>query len=148
MKLIIASTKTGKIGYKNGLPWKNIKGDLSRFKKLTDNFPVIMGRNTWESLPVKPLPNRANIVVTSKPFEMEGVTCVEYLHNYSDFYWLIGGAKLISSSWDYINEVHLTLVKEDYEGDTFIDLNVLYNKFILVSEEEFEDHNYQIWKRK
>jgi len=148
MKLIVASTKTGGIGYKNSLPCKNIKGDLPRFKKLTGNFPVIMGRNTWESLPVKPLPNRNNIVVTSKPFKHENVTCVDCLHNYPDFYWLIGGAKIISTHWCYINEVHLTLVKKDYKCDTFIDLNVLYNDFVMVSEEKFEDHDYQIWRRK
>jgi dihydrofolate reductase len=148
MKLILAATKSGGIGYKNGLPWKKIKGDLARFKQLTDKFPVIMGRNTWDSLPIKPLPNRINIVVTSNPFEHEGVTCVDSIMDHTDFYWLIGGAKLVEASWDYINEVHLTLVNKEHECDTFVDLNILEKHFVKVHYEYFEDHQYQIWRRK
>ena len=54
MKLILACDPNGGIGYQNTLPWTNIRGDLPRFKALTDNGVVVMGRNTWESLPKKP----------------------------------------------------------------------------------------------
>ena len=62
MNLILACDPNGGIGYKNALPWKNINGDLARFKKLTTNQIVVMGRLTYESLPIKPLPNRLNSV--------------------------------------------------------------------------------------
>ena len=148
MKLILACDPNGGIGYENKLPWTNIQGDLPRFKRLTDKFPVIMGRNTWDSLPKKPLPNRINIVVTSRPFEHAGVTCVSDIMDHTDFYWLIGGATLIEQSWSFINEVHLTKVYDHYTCDTFVDLIYLENNFSKTYNEVFPDHQYQIWKRK
>lgn len=148
MKLVIACDPNGGIGYQNKLPWDKIQGDLPRFKSLTQGQPIIMGRNTWDSLPKKPLPNRINIVVTSRPFEQEGVTCVSGVMDHTNWYWLIGGAKLIEQSWQYINEVHLTKTFAQYTCDTFIDLVYLESNYVMVSEELFEDHAYQIWKRK
>jgi dihydrofolate reductase len=148
MKLIIATDPNGGIGYQNRLPWNNIQGDLPRFKRLTDRQTVIMGRNTWDSLPKKPLPNRINIVVTSRPFEHEGVTCVSDIMNHTDFYWLIGGAKLIEQSWPFINEIHLTKVHDHYTCDTFVDLLYIEANFDQTYSEVFPDHEYQIWKRK
>jgi dihydrofolate reductase len=148
MKLILACDPKGGIGYQNRLPWTNIQGDLPRFKRLTDKFPVIMGRNTWDSLPKKPLPNRINIVVTSRPFEQEGVTCVDSIINHSDFYWLIGGAKLIEQSWQYINEIHLTKTYDHYTCDTFIDLLYIDHNYVRTYSEMFPDHVYEVWKRK
>lgn len=65
---ILAMTKTGLIGSRNGLPW-HIPEDLRRFKKLTTGHIVIMGKNTYFSLPesVRPLPHRKNIVLSSSP---------------------------------------------------------------------------------
>jgi len=141
-------TQTGGIGYQNKLPWTNIQGDLPRFKRLTEGHPVVMGRNTWDSLPKKPLPNRVNIVVTSRPFEHEGVTCVDNIINHSDDYWLIGGASLVEQSWTFINEVHLTKVYDHYACDTFIDLLYIEHNYVRTYSEMFPDHTYEIWKKK
>jgi dihydrofolate reductase len=148
MKLIIACDPTGGIGYQNRLPWTKIQGDLPRFKALTEGHPVIMGRNTWDSLPKKPLPGRINIVVTSRPFRQEGVTCVDQLFDHTDFYWLIGGASLIQQSWPYVNEIHLTRVYDQYTCDSFIDLSYIENNYNIVDSELYADHSYEIWKRK
>ena len=61
--LVVAVSRNGVIGRDGGLPW-HISSDLKRFKAVTMGKPVIMGRKTWESLPKRPLPGRANIVVT------------------------------------------------------------------------------------
>ena len=61
--LIWAQDNNGGIGQANQLPWK-ISEDLKHFKKLTLNSTVIMGRKTWDSLPIKPLPNRRNIILS------------------------------------------------------------------------------------
>jgi dihydrofolate reductase len=148
MKLILACDPNGGIGYQNKLPWTNIQGDLPRFKRLTEGHPVVMGRNTWDSLPKKPLPNRVNIVVTSRPFEHEGVTCVDNIINHSDDYWLIGGASLVEQSWTFINEVHLTKVYDHYACDTFIDLLYIEHNYVRTYSEMFPDHTYEIWKKK
>jgi dihydrofolate reductase len=148
MKLILACDPNGGIGYQNKLPWTNIQGDLPRFKRLTEGHPVVMGRNTWDSLPKKPLPNRINIVVTSRPFVEDGVASINRLLNYPDLYWLIGGAKLIEQAWPYINEIHLTKVYDHYTCDTFIDLLYIEHNYVRTYSEMFPDHTYEIWKRK
>ena len=151
MKLILASDPNGGIGYENRLPWSKIQGDLPRFKRLTDGQPVVMGRNTWDSLPIKPLPNSINIVVSSKPLEIEYnnvIHMTDVKFNVYDFYWIIGGAKLIESCWNNIHEVHLTKTFTEYTCDTFIDLVYLENNFVRRYNEVFPDHEYQIWNRK
>jgi dihydrofolate reductase len=150
MKLIVACDPTGGIGYNNKLPWSKIEGDLPRFKKLTTGKVVVMGRNTWESLPVKPLPNRINVVVTNK--NIEGVTTITNLpekdHMDLSDVWLIGGAKLINSSWHLINEVYLARTFTEYTCDVFIDLLKLNREFVCSYKEDHVDHTYEIWKRK
>lgn len=150
MKLIIACDPKGGIGYENKLPWSNIEGDLPRFKALTTGKVVFMGRNTWESLPTKPLPNRINIVITSKIIdEVRTMPRISVRDNifYKDA-WIIGGAKLINTHWWCIDEIHLTKIFTEYTCDASIDLLYLEKVFTLVSEENFSDHVYQIWKRK
>lgn len=149
MKLIVACTPSGGIGYKNKLPWDKLQGDLPRFRKLTTNNVVVMGRNTWESLPVKPLPNRTNVVVTST--EIPGITTLTGLPYKDNMYlsdaWLIGGAKLINSSWHLIDEIHLTKTLSEYPCDTHIDLVKLSREFVCLGIESHPDHTYEIWKR-
>ena len=61
--LIWAQGSNGGIGKDGNLPW-HISEDLKNFKKLTMNSPIIMGRKTWDSLSIKPLPDRRNIVLS------------------------------------------------------------------------------------
>jgi dihydrofolate reductase len=150
MKVIVGCDPNGGIGYQNKLPWDNIQGDLPRFKQLTTGKVVIMGRNTWESLPKKPLPNRINVVVTKQ--NIPGITTINSLPETDtmDLHdaWLIGGATLISTSWHLIEEVHLTRTFATYKCDTFVDLEKLEKEFVCWAKEDHVDHSYEIWKRK
>lgn len=150
MKLIVACDPKGGIGYNNKLPWTNIQGDLPRFKELTTGKVVLMGRNTWESLPKKPLPNRINVVVSST--DIPGITTLTGLPDKDNMdlsdVFLIGGAKLINSSWHLIDEVYLTRTFSEYTCDTFIDLVKLEREFMCWFKENHTDHTYEIWKRK
>ena len=150
MKLIIACDPKGGIGYQNKLPWSHIEGDLPRFKELTTGKVIFMGRNTYESLPIKPLPYRINIVVSSKFIDgvrtIPRITILDSIA-YKDA-WIIGGAQLVNSSWWCIDEIHLTKTFTEYTCDAFIDLIYLEKIFKLESVEGFNDHVYQIWKRK
>ena len=153
MKLIIATDPNGGIGYKNRLPWTNIQGDLPRFKRLTEGQTVIMGRNTWDSLPKKPLPGRVNIVVSSRPLEAEHHNVIRsselHFNRPGDVeFWRIGGSNLIEQYWKEIDEVHLTKTYDLYTCDTFIDLLYIEANFIRTYSEVFSDHKYEIWKRK
>ena len=64
--LIVARAENGAIGKDNDIPW-HAPEDLAFFQRETTGGAIIMGRNTWQSLPFKPLKNRLNLVVTSKP---------------------------------------------------------------------------------
>ena len=100
VKLILALDKYFGISKNNILPWHLTK-DLKRFKNLTKNETVIMGRKTWDSLPnkFKPLPNRLNVMVSSQPpiqihskyNNVETSTNLfNTLNNYNNS-WIIGG---------------------------------------------------------
>jgi dihydrofolate reductase len=153
MKLILACDPNGGIGYQNKLPWTNIRGDLPRFKRLTDGQNVIMGRNTWDSLPKKPLPGRLNFVVSSSELEAEHhnvirVPDMEFNQPNDVEFWIIGGAKLVETSWKNIDEIHLTKVYDHYACDTFIDLLYVEHNYVRTYSEIFPDHAYEIWKKK
>jgi dihydrofolate reductase len=146
MKLIVACDPQGGIGYNNKLPWSKIEGDLPRFKELTQGQNIVMGRNTWESLPKKPLANRTNYVLSSKIVDHAvTVFTIDLIPNDS---WIIGGAKLINSSWHLVDEIHLSRTFTEYTCDTFIDIVKLEKEFVCVFKEEHTDHSYEIWKRK
>ncbi len=63
LALVVARARNGVIGRDGDLPWK-LRSDLQRFKAITLGKPCIMGRTTWESLPLRPLPGRLNLVLS------------------------------------------------------------------------------------
>lgn len=150
MKLIVACDPKGGIGYQNKLPWSKIEGDLPRFKRLTENQIVVMGRNTWDSLPKKPLVNRTNLILTSSIITNlpNDAFTISTLDKVSKDAWIIGGASVINSSWDHIDEIHLSRTFTEYTCDTFIDLLKLERKFMCWFKDTLTDHTYEIWKRK
>ena len=76
---VVAAARNGVIGRDGRLPWK-LPSDLKMFRKLTLGRPVIMGRRTWESLGIQPLPDRHNIVITRQPgYRAEGARVVHSL---------------------------------------------------------------------
>jgi dihydrofolate reductase len=147
MKLIVAFDPKGGIGYNGKLPWSKIEGDLPRFKELTTNKIVLMGRNTYESLPKKPLPNRINWVKSSSPIIGVENPDDDTIIKEKDV-WLIGGAKMIESYWEHIDEIHVTRTFTEYTCDTFIDIVKLEKEFMCWFKETFSDHTYEVWKRK
>lgn len=73
LTLIVARGAGGAIGKDGQIPW-HAPEDLAMFQRETTGGVVIMGRKTWDSLPVHPLPRRINIVVTSQLMQAEGAT--------------------------------------------------------------------------
>jgi dihydrofolate reductase len=151
MRAIMACDPAGGIGYKNKLPWSKLIGDLSRFKQLTQNNTVLMGSATWNSLSIKPLPNRTNIVFSrenfSAPKNVIIINDLDQIRNYTQV-WFIGGGRLLEYVWPYITEFHLTRAKEIYSCDTFINLLYLNQNFVKFTETDNVDNVYEIWHRK
>lgn len=151
--IIVACTSSGGIGKNNKIPW-HITEDLRHFQKITldSNDPkrvnvVIMGRNTWESLPNKPLPTRINIVISST-LTQDDITgaliarSLEHAHSIIKTYpyigrvFVIGGSKLYRDAMfdHHYTKVYLTNIYLDYDCDTFIDLKLLKSRYKLIKE--------------
>lgn len=130
IKLIIAIDQNGLMGINNKLPWK-LRDDLKQFKKETANSPLIMGANTFNSLPGI-LPNREHLVLSNTLFGDNDKSvftsikeALEYCKesNYEQAF-VIGGAHLIKqfSFLNLFDELIITHVDCFLEGDTYLDL--------------------------
>ena len=155
--LIWAQDKNGGIGKDGNLPW-HISEDLKNFKRLTSGFTILMGRNTWESLPIKPLPKRKNIVLTSQHFEdvecfSSVEECVEKLDAQgTSILFVIGGSKVYRNFIHIADELHITLVDKNTEGiDTYFPVTIqkIEEEFKKISEIDLcADATYSHWLRK
>ncbi len=128
--LIVARARNGVIGQNNQLPWR-LPEDLRYFKRITLGKPVIMGRNTWESLG-KPLPGRDNIVITrNNSFYAHGATVVNDMETAllladslaaasgAEEIMVIGGAQIYAEALPYVTRAYVTEVDADIDGDAF-----------------------------
>ncbi len=122
---IVAMNREGCIGKGNDLPW-HYSVDLKLFKKRTLNGTVIMGRNTWDSLPRKPLPKRDNVILTRKPSALAAtLRDIPRAHAVNDHnlvrlltgcpapHFVIGGRQIFELLNDRIDEWFVTLVPDD-----------------------------------
>ena len=125
ISIIVAIAKNFAIGKDNQLLW-HIPADLKRFKRITSGHQVIMGKLTYESLPLRPLPNRKNIVISDNPLDsFEGCTTVHSIEeamelcNEQEESFIIGGGSIYRQFLPLCNKLYLTLVHKDFEADTF-----------------------------
>ena len=155
--LIWAQDHNGGIGKDGNLPW-HISEDLKNFKRLTSGSTILMGRNTWESLPVRPLPERRNIVLSSKEVpDVEYYTsveeCVEKLDaEGTSILFVIGGSKVYRNFIHRADELHITLVDKNTEGiDTYfpVTMQKIKEEFKKISRIDLcADATYSHWVRK
>ena len=163
--MILACTIDGGIGENNTMPWY-IPEEIKKFKKITSRTSnpnlknaVIMGRNTWESLGKKELPNRINIVL-SKSLKRQNIgnilirnsindcliTCCKYK---VENIFIIGGAKLYDYFLKYhcntiqpciIDKIYLSVMfhNNTHSTDTYIELDRIFESFVLEKDKEFE----------
>ena len=122
--MIAAMAKGRVIGLDNKMPW-HLPADLQFFKKTTLGSPIIMGRKTYDSIG-RPLPGRLNIVLSrDKKLSIEGCSVVHSLEQAlqtakgADEVFITGGAHLYNKFLADADRLYLTLIDEDFEGDTF-----------------------------
>ena len=126
LSIIVAVGKNNETGFRNMLLW-HLPADLKRFKELTTGHPVVMGRNTFESLPNGPLPNRQNIVLSRNPnFSHENCTVFSSLADVmiklsgENEVYIIGGSQLYRQALPYADKLYLTRVHASFpEADAF-----------------------------
>ncbi|CAN5363554.1 dihydrofolate reductase [soil metagenome] len=132
LAIVVARARNGVIGRDGALPWR-LKSDLALFKANTLGKPVIMGRNTWRSLPSRPLPGRTNIVLTRDgSFEPDrAVRCERFEEAVSigreqaeedgaTEVCVIGGASLFELALPKVRRIYLTEVDAEPEGDVLM----------------------------
>jgi len=137
-------TKDRVIGIDGTLIW-DLKEDLNVFRKKTDGQTVIMGKTTWDSLPKKfrPLPNRNNIVLDWKKYELAGATVCNSIEEsiakgkeFGKEIFCIGGASVYKAFLPFVETLHISWVKKSYDG------NVLFPEINFDEWKEIESEDF------
>ena len=128
ISFLVATDQNRLIGANNSIPWR-LPDDMGWFREKSMHKPIIMGRKTYESLPLKfrPLPHRHNIILTrNRAYQAPGAT-VAYsieaaLMAAGDVEEIIigGGSKIYELFIPFVNRIYLTLVNGRYQGDTYL----------------------------
>lgn len=124
ISLIVAHDNNRVIGLNNEMPW-HLPGDLAYFKEKTMGKPIIMGRNTFESIG-RPLPGRRNIIITrNKAYEAAGAEIVHSLEEALELtkdaeeQMVIGGEQIFKEALPLADRLYITKIDHSFEGDTF-----------------------------
>ncbi len=153
--LIAAIDSHNCIGKNGEIPW-HISNDMKRVKALTIGKNVIMGRNTWESIPKKfqPLPHRVNIVITSQtdyvvPFGVELYTSIQQAinaHAQEDSIGF-GGEQIYNEMITYADTLYITHVLQTVDSCTAffpkIDMDVWHE----ISRENFDGYSFVTYQK-
>jgi len=122
----------------------HLPADLKRFKEITLGYPVIMGDRTWESLPIKPLPKRRNIVITlDKNATYDHCEIVHTLDDAVELVkneekaFIIGGATIYKLFIDRVETLYLTRLDAGFDADVFFP-NVDFNQWKMIEEVIYE----------
>jgi dihydrofolate reductase len=157
---IVAASENNIIGIKNGLPWR-LPNDFKYFKNKTWGMPVIMGRNTFESLK-KELAGRINIVLTTKTgWHADNVFVAHDIEEAiekakesdSKVIFIIGGGEIFKQTFDKVDRIYLTRVHTKLEGDTsYPQLNEA--EWRLINSESFPadeknnfSYTFEVWDK-
>ncbi len=151
ISIIAAIGKNRELGKNNKLLWR-IPEDLKRFKKLTQNHAVIMGRKTYESIG-RPLPNRTNIIISrNRGWTPDGCLVADsietainlakktIINNLSsiikDEIFIIGGGQIYKEALPYADKLYLTVVDGTAEADTFFPDYSVFKKVVYKETKE------------
>ena len=123
VSLIVAMSENRVIGRDGDMPWR-LSADLRRFRQLTMEHTIIMGRRTWESIG-RLLPGRKTVIITRNPhFLVAGATIVDNLDDALNAagddseVFIIGGGEIYRLAFPIANRIYVTRVLAEIEGDT------------------------------
>jgi len=156
IRAILACDEDWGIGKDGSMPWPHNRADLQWFKKMTYGYSIVMGRNTWNSLPVRPLPGRHNIVVSTTT--VEGATYTIGLGkdfksqlvdlNLEQPLWIIGGGQLIEGCLDIIDEIWLSRIQGEYDCDVKLPSDKILEQFVFDSASPETDIYVERWVKR
>jgi len=162
IRAILACDSNKGIGRNGTIPWKH-KDDMRFFKMATighGNNIVVMGRKTMVSLPTFPLPDRKNIVISSRK-DNTAYDCFMTFETFKkwlkipkekdlDDIYIIGGASIYHQCFKerIPQEIYITILDDEFECDTFIDFDIIEKNYQVNDVRKIEDYTFQIWERK
>ncbi|WP_264532100.1 dihydrofolate reductase [Flavobacterium sp. N502540] len=145
--MIAAVAENNALGKNNDLVW-HLPNDFKRFKSLTTNHHIIMGRKTFESFP-KPLPNRVHVVITRQnDYQPEGCIVVDSIEKAiavcpeNEDSYIIGGGEIYNLGLPYTDIIEVTKVHHTFEADTFFPIINETEWQLVESEENFKDEKH------
>jgi dihydrofolate reductase len=145
--MIAAVAENNTLGKNNELVW-HLPNDFKRFKSLTTNHHIIMGRKTFESFP-KPLPNRTHIIITRQTdYNPEGCIVVDSMEKAiaacpeNEDSYIIGGGEIYNLGLPYADIIEITKVHHTFEGDAFFPKISKSEWQLVESEENFKDEKH------
>jgi dihydrofolate reductase len=129
ISIIVAVTENRVIGKDNQLLWR-LPDDMKRFKQLTMDNPIIMGRKTYESIG-KPLPGRTSIVVTrNREYKLDEAIVVNSLQEAilrareldAQEAYIIGGGELYKQAQSVSDRLYITEIHTTMSGDAYFEI--------------------------
>lgn len=142
LALIVAASENNVIGINDDLPWR-LSADLKRFKSLTMGHAIVMGRKTFDSIG-RLLPGRQTVIITRNlDFQFEGASVVHSIDDAieacrsQEITFLTGGAEIYRLGLPLVDEIYLTRVHTQIEGDTFLP-EIDWEQFELIETEDFK----------
>ncbi|MEL1252732.1 dihydrofolate reductase [Flavobacterium sp. DGU38] len=145
--MIAAVAENNALGKKNKLVW-HLPNDFKRFKSLTTNHHIIMGRKTFESFP-KPLPNRTHIVISRQEnYNPGGCIVVDSIEKAialcpeNEDSYIIGGGEIYTLGLQYADIIEITKVHHSFEADAFFPKINDREWQLVESEENFRDDTH------
>ena len=154
--LIAAISENRVIGADNQLLW-HLPNDFKFFKEKTLNQTVLMGRKTWESLPIKPLPNRLNLVLSSQTLSLpdgaKAVESIQQAQTYASNLMIIGGGQLYEQMLSVADVMYLTRVNVEVQGDVYFpqwndhEWTLIWQEFHEADEKHAYGYAFECYKR-
>ncbi len=161
ISIVVAMAKNRAIGKNGQLLW-HISNDLKHFKKVTTGKCVIMGHNTYVSLPgQKALPNRRNVIISDRldaaPEGFELATSIQkalqLVENENEIF-IMGGGMIYEQFLEMATTLYLTRVEKDFEADTYFPI-VNFDEWELTELEVIDDdpqvdysYRFETWEKK
>lgn len=139
---IWAQDTRGIIGKNNYLPW-HLPKDLKHFKETTLNQAILMGRVTFEGMNKRLLPNKETLILTTQSdYQVDGANVVTSVEEVLTWYtnqdknlYIVGGSKVYKLFEPYVDELVVTQVQAEVEGDTYFPRDFDFSRFSLVSSD-------------
>ena len=145
--MIAAVAENNALGKNNELVW-HLPNDFKRFKSLTTNHHIIMGRKTFESFP-KPLPNRVHVVITrQKDYNPEGCIVVDSIEKAiavcpeNEDSYIIGGGEIYNLGMEHADILEITKVHHSFDADVYFPEIDKTDWQLVESEENFKDEKH------